>query len=65
MLHWLVRDRGHHLVMIDPAAHNAAAIACYRACGFRDVGVLRGFERDTDGRGWHDTLLMQYAAPTP
>ena len=59
---WLVDVRGHHLVQIDPAAGNAAAIACYLACGFTPVGVLHGRERDTDGAGWHDTLLMSYCS---
>jgi aminoglycoside 6'-N-acetyltransferase len=59
---WLVEDRGHHLVQIDPAASNSAAIACYAASGFRPVGVLHGRERDTDGTGWHDTLLMAYCS---
>jgi len=58
---WLVHERGHHLVTIDPASDNEAAIACYRSCGFRPVGVLPGRERDTDMQGWHDTLLMAYA----
>ncbi len=58
---WLVDVQGHHLVQIDPAAHNTAAIDCYQACGFRPVGVLPRYERDTDGTGWHDTLLMAYA----
>jgi aminoglycoside 6'-N-acetyltransferase len=59
---WLVDVRGHHLVTIDPAASNAAAIACYQNCGFRPVGILHGRERDTDRRGWHDTLLMSYCS---
>ena len=59
---WLVEDRGHHLVQIDPAASNAGAIACYQACGFRPVGILHGRERNTDGSGWHDTLLMAYSS---
>jgi aminoglycoside 6'-N-acetyltransferase len=59
---WLVDIRGHHLVTIDPAASNTAAIACYTACGFRPVGILHGRERDTDRQGWHDTLLMQYCS---
>ena len=57
----LVHARGHHLVTIDPAADNEAAIACYRSCGFRPVGVLPRRERDTDMQGWHDTLLMAYS----
>jgi aminoglycoside 6'-N-acetyltransferase len=59
---WLVEDRGHHLVTIDPASSNAGAIACYQACGFAPVGILHGRERNTDGTGWHDTLLMAYSS---
>lgn len=59
---WLVNIRGHHLVTIDPSASNTAAIACYTSCGFRPVGILHGRERDTDRRGWHDTMLMQYCS---
>jgi RimJ/RimL family protein N-acetyltransferase len=54
----LIGDRGHHRIVIDPAADNTAAIRCYAAVGFRPVGVMRGYERDTDGKGWHDGLLM-------
>jgi len=53
----LFDDLGHHRVTIDPAAHNAAAIACYRKVGFRDVGIMRQYERAPDGT-WHDGLLM-------
>jgi aminoglycoside 6'-N-acetyltransferase len=49
-------------VTIDPAASNAGAIACYQSCGFAPVGILHGRERNTDGPGWHDTLLMAYSA---
>ena len=55
----LVRERDHHRMVIDPAADNAAAIRCYEKVGFRPVGVLRKYERDVDGRGWHDGLLME------
>lgn len=58
----LVRDRGHHRLVIDPAADNEAAIRCYAAVGFRPVGVLRRYERDADGVGWHDGLLMDLLA---
>jgi aminoglycoside 6'-N-acetyltransferase len=62
----LLRDRGHHRITIDPAAHNAAAIRCYTKAGFRPVGVLRLAERDSDGRGWHDALMMELVAdPVP
>ncbi|MGH3833774.1 MAG: GNAT family N-acetyltransferase [Pseudonocardiaceae bacterium] len=58
----LVHDRGHHRLVIDPAADNAPAIRCYAAVGFRPVGVLRRYERDADGSGWHDGLLMDLLA---
>ncbi|MGH3798918.1 MAG: GNAT family N-acetyltransferase [Pseudonocardiaceae bacterium] len=58
----LVRDRGHHRLVIDPAADNEPAIRCYSAVGFRPVGVLRRYERDADDSGWHDGLLMDLLA---
>ena len=57
----LVRDRGHHRLVIDPAADNEAAIRCYAAVGFRPVGVMRRYERGPDGT-WHDGLLMDLLA---
>lgn len=59
----LLGPRGHHRITIDPAAHNAAAIACYAKAGFVPVGVQRLAERDADGRGWHDVLLMELVVP--
>jgi aminoglycoside 6'-N-acetyltransferase len=58
---YLIDERGHHHLTIDPAADNARAIACYRKVGFRDVGVLRHNERGADGT-FHDTLLMDLVA---
>jgi RimJ/RimL family protein N-acetyltransferase len=58
----LIQDRGHHRLVIDPAADNGAAIRCYAAVGFRPVGVMRRYERDADGNGWHDGLLMDLLA---
>ena len=55
----LIDDRGHHRITIDPAAANAAAIRAYEKAGFRPVGILRRYERDVDGAGWHDGLLME------
>ena len=54
--------RGHHRIVIDPAADNVAAIRCYTAVGFRRVGIMRQYERDVDGVGWHDGLLMDLLA---
>jgi RimJ/RimL family protein N-acetyltransferase len=54
--------RGHHRVTIDPAAANTAAIRAYEKAGFRPVGIMRRYERDPDGEGWHDGLLMELVA---
>jgi aminoglycoside 6'-N-acetyltransferase len=61
----LTRERGHHRITIDPAAHNAAAIRTYEKVGFRPVGVLHRYERDHDGDGWHDCLLMELVVDSP
>ena len=58
----LIDERGHHRITIDPAAANAAAIRAYEKVGFKPVGVMRAYERDADGRGWHDGLLMELLA---
>jgi aminoglycoside 6'-N-acetyltransferase len=58
----LVRDRGHRRLTIDPAVDNAPAIRCYAAVGFCPVGVMRRYERDADGHGCHDALLMDLLA---
>jgi aminoglycoside 6'-N-acetyltransferase len=58
----LIDDRGHHRITIDPAAANAAAVRAYEKAGFRAVGVMRAYERDFDGGGWHDGLLMELIA---
>jgi aminoglycoside 6'-N-acetyltransferase len=57
----LVRDRGHHRLVIDPAADNTAAIRAYEKVGFRPVGVMRKSERLPGGE-WHDGLLMDLLA---
>jgi len=58
----LIDDRGHHRLVIDPAADNEAAIRCYSSVGFRPVGILRQQERNSDGSGWHDSLMMDLLA---
>jgi aminoglycoside 6'-N-acetyltransferase len=57
----LVHDRGHHRLAIDPAAANDKAIRTYQRVGFQPVGVLRAYERNSDGE-WHDCLLMDLLA---
>ena len=54
---FLCDQRGHHRLTIDPAAANRRAIRCYEKVGFRSVGVMRRYERGSDGR-FHDGLLM-------
>ena len=58
---YLIEERGHHRLTIDPAADNAAAIRAYEKVGFRPVGVMRSYERGPDGT-WHDGLLMELIA---
>jgi aminoglycoside 6'-N-acetyltransferase len=61
LVRYLIDAEGHHRLVIDPAADNAAAIRCYAKVGFREVGVMRQYERSPDG-SWHDGLLMELLA---
>ena len=58
---YLIEERGHHRLTIDPAADNAPAIRAYEKVGFRPVGVMRSYERGPDGT-LHDGLLMDLLA---
>jgi aminoglycoside 6'-N-acetyltransferase len=58
---WLIDERGHHRLTIDPAADNARAIRAYEKVGFRPIGIARDYERGSDGV-WHDNLLMDLLA---
>lgn len=53
----LIHDRGHHRLTIDPSVDNEKAIRTYKRVGFREVGVMRRYERNPDGE-WQDCLLM-------
>ncbi|MFC4942448.1 GNAT family N-acetyltransferase [Pseudonocardia sp. GCM10023141] len=57
MARFLFETRQHHRVVIDPAAHNERAIRSCSRAGFRPVGIMRRYERSSDGQ-WHDGLLM-------
>ncbi len=57
----LIRDRGHHRLTIDPAAHNARAIRCYEKVGFKRVGIMREYWLDADGV-WRNGLLLDLLA---
>jgi aminoglycoside 6'-N-acetyltransferase len=56
--HWLLGERGHHRIVIDPAAANERAIRCYEAVGFRRVGVMRSYWFDRTIGDWVDGLLL-------
>jgi aminoglycoside 6'-N-acetyltransferase len=58
---YLIHDKGHHRLAIDPAVANERAIKTYQRVGFKPVGVMRSYERDADGQ-WHDCLLMDLLA---
>jgi aminoglycoside 6'-N-acetyltransferase len=58
---WLVEERGHHRVTIDPAAANERAVRAYEAAGFMRVGVIRRYWRDASGE-WQDGLLLDLLA---
>ncbi|WP_353940323.1 aminoglycoside 6'-N-acetyltransferase [Streptomyces sp. HUAS MG91] len=59
---WLVREKRHHRLTIDPAAANAAAIRCYGKVGFRPVGIMRAYWRNHRTGVWEDGLLMDLLA---
>lgn len=61
LIDYLFDVRGHHRLVIDPAADNVGAIRCYAKVGFRPVGVMRAYERQADGT-WADGLLMAMLA---
>ena len=54
---YLFEIRGHHRVTMDPAVTNDRAIAAYTKVGFKPVGVMRQYERVSEGV-WRDNLLM-------
>lgn len=58
---WLIDERGHHRLTIDPDARNERAIRAYEAIGFRRVGLMRRYSRGVDWK-WHDGLLMDLLA---
>jgi len=57
----LIVERGHHRLVIDPAADNGRAVRCYEKVGFKRVGVMREYWRDPEGV-WRDGLLLDLLA---
>jgi aminoglycoside 6'-N-acetyltransferase len=58
---YLIDDRGHHRLTIDPTVDNTPAIRAYEKVGFRPVGVMRKNWRSPEGK-WRDGLLMDLLA---
>lgn len=54
---FLFEERRHHRITIDPAADNVHAIRAYERVGFKRVGVMRQYERGSDGT-FHDGMLL-------
>jgi aminoglycoside 6'-N-acetyltransferase len=61
VVRYLLEERGHHRLVIDPAVANERAVRAYERVGFRPVGVMRQYSLGPDGV-WHDGLLMDMLA---
>lgn len=61
LIRYLIDERGHHRMTIDPSVHNPRAIHVYEKVGFKPVGVMRKYERDIHGE-WSNGLLMDLLA---
>jgi aminoglycoside 6'-N-acetyltransferase len=59
---WLIEERGHHRLIIDPALTNEPAIRCYESVGFKRVGVMRRYWLDRTQGAWVDGLLLDLLA---
>ncbi len=55
---YLAEGLGHHRIVADPAAANQTAVRCFLAAGFREVGVMRSYQRLPDG-SFEDGLLLE------
>jgi aminoglycoside 6'-N-acetyltransferase len=62
LVRYLIEERGHHRITIDPGTENLAAIRCYEKVGFKAVGVMRRYERPAGSEVWRDGLLMELLA---
>jgi RimJ/RimL family protein N-acetyltransferase len=62
----LTTQRGHHRLVIAPAAHNHAAVRAYENAGFTRVGITRLSAANELTGEWHDELYMErVSAPPP
>jgi aminoglycoside 6'-N-acetyltransferase len=58
LIDYLVKERGHHRLTIDPSVENLAAVRCYEKLGFERVGIMHKCDRAPDGR-WRDGVLLE------
>lgn len=58
---FLIDEKGHHRLIIDPDVENTRAVRCYEKVGFRRVGVMRQYQSARDGSK-RDGLLMDMLA---
>ena len=58
------REQGLHKLSLEVFAHNAAAIALYRACGFTEEGRRIRQYRRSSGELW-DSVIMGLALEGP
>jgi aminoglycoside 6'-N-acetyltransferase len=65
LVEYLLTERGHHRVTIDPAVDNLAAVRCYEKAGFRRVGVMESSWRDPHTDQWRDAILMELVRRPP
>lgn len=56
LCHYLAREAGADIVLLDPRADNARALRCYTKAGFRPLGLLPRWE-ERGGRAY-DSLLL-------
>ncbi|HWI22003.1 MAG TPA: GNAT family protein [Baekduia sp.] len=64
VIEFLIEQRGHHRITIDPAADNTAAIRSYEKAGFRPIGRMEKYWRDGDGV-WRDSVFMELVVEPP
>jgi aminoglycoside 6'-N-acetyltransferase len=62
LVRYLIDERGHHRITIDPGTENTAAIRSYEKVGFKPVGVMHRYERREGAEEWRDGLLMELLA---
>lgn len=61
LIRFLIDERGHHRLTIDPCVENTRAVHVYEKVGFRRIGVARSYELGEDGVH-RDGLLMDLIA---